>query len=227
MPAAPVPAGWPALAAFVVGFAAMVPFMDTTVYEGPVAAALKGGDLAYPVGFAVTGLLYWALQRRSQPLTRSRTPEESAPVKRRVSVSDAASPTGTAKHRPRFATLGAWRLRPGPLALGQNQRCLVSARTCWTPRTSRRRRGTPAAPERRRAGSAVSARNREVCPRGRQRGDRRDRPDGAARPGVLPSGRTGPARRRGPRSAAPPATALLRGPTRRPAPVRTGQRSTP
>ena len=76
--AAPAAAGWPALAAFVVGFAAMVPFMDTTVYEGPVAAALKGGDLAYPVGFAVTGLLYWALQRRSQPLTRSRTPEESA-----------------------------------------------------------------------------------------------------------------------------------------------------
>jgi NCS1 family nucleobase:cation symporter-1 len=78
MPLRRLPAGWPALAAFVVGFTAMVPFMDTTVYEGPVAVALKGGDLAYPVGFAVTGLLYWALQRRPQPLTRSRTPEESA-----------------------------------------------------------------------------------------------------------------------------------------------------
>jgi NCS1 family nucleobase:cation symporter-1 len=78
MPLRRLPAGWPALAAFVVGFAAMVPFMDTTVYEGPVAVALKGGDLAYPVGFAVTGLLYWALQRRSQPVSRSRTPEESA-----------------------------------------------------------------------------------------------------------------------------------------------------
>jgi hypothetical protein len=38
----------------------------------------------------------------------------------------------------------------------------ASARTCWIPRTSRRRRGTPAAPEQRRAGSAVSAPNREV-----------------------------------------------------------------
>ena len=63
----------------------------------------------------------------------------------------------------------------------------ASARTCWTPRTSRRRRGTPAAPERRRAGSAASAPNREVWQRGRQRGDRRDRQDGGARPGLLPS----------------------------------------
>lgn len=66
MPLRRLPVGWPALAAFVVGFAAMIPFMDTTVYEGPVATALKGGDLAYPVGFAVTGLLYWALLRATR-----------------------------------------------------------------------------------------------------------------------------------------------------------------
>jgi NCS1 family nucleobase:cation symporter-1 len=60
-----LPSGWPALAAFVLGFAAMIPFMASTLYTGPAATALWGGDLAYPVGFAVTGALYWTLTRRS------------------------------------------------------------------------------------------------------------------------------------------------------------------
>ncbi|MHB1593290.1 MAG: purine-cytosine permease family protein [Streptosporangiaceae bacterium] len=55
--------GWPALTAFVVAFAAMVPFMNTTVIEGPVAAALHGADLAFYVGFAVAALLYYPLRR--------------------------------------------------------------------------------------------------------------------------------------------------------------------
>ncbi len=56
-------AGWSALAAFVLAFAAMVPFMNTSVIEGPVAAALHGADLAFYVGFIVAGLLYYWLQR--------------------------------------------------------------------------------------------------------------------------------------------------------------------
>ena len=43
MPLHKLPPGWPALVAFVAGFGVMIPFMDTTVYEGPVATALKGG----------------------------------------------------------------------------------------------------------------------------------------------------------------------------------------
>jgi nucleobase:cation symporter-1, NCS1 family len=54
---------WPALVALVVGFAAMVPFMDTGLLVGPVASALQGADISFYVGFAVAGLVYPALLR--------------------------------------------------------------------------------------------------------------------------------------------------------------------
>jgi NCS1 family nucleobase:cation symporter-1 len=56
-------AGRPALVAFVLAFAAMVPFMNTSVIEGPAAAALHGADVAFYVGFIVAGLLYYWLRR--------------------------------------------------------------------------------------------------------------------------------------------------------------------
>ncbi|UKD54738.1 cytosine permease [Amycolatopsis sp. FU40] len=55
---------WAALVAFVVGFAAAVPFMNTTVYTGPVAAALHGADLAYYAGFVVSLVAYTVLRGR-------------------------------------------------------------------------------------------------------------------------------------------------------------------
>jgi nucleobase:cation symporter-1, NCS1 family len=56
-------AGWPALSAFVLAFVAMVPFMNTSVIEGPAARALHGADIAFYVGFVVAGLLYYWLRR--------------------------------------------------------------------------------------------------------------------------------------------------------------------
>jgi NCS1 family nucleobase:cation symporter-1 len=57
--------------AFVLGLGAMVPFMNTSIVVGPVAKALQGADLAFYVGFIVTGVLYYALRtaaaRRSRP----------------------------------------------------------------------------------------------------------------------------------------------------------------
>jgi NCS1 family nucleobase:cation symporter-1 len=55
--------GWPALVAFVVGFAAMVPFMNTSIIVGPVAKALDGADLSFYVGFVVAGILYYVLRK--------------------------------------------------------------------------------------------------------------------------------------------------------------------
>jgi NCS1 family nucleobase:cation symporter-1 len=55
--------GWPAIAAFVLGYGAMVPFMNTSIVVGPVAKALHGADLAFYVGFIVTGALYLALRQ--------------------------------------------------------------------------------------------------------------------------------------------------------------------
>ena len=66
--------GWPALAAFVLAFAAMVPFMNTSVIEGPAAAAMHGADIAFYVGFIVAGLLYYTLQRTSRIRRRGARP---------------------------------------------------------------------------------------------------------------------------------------------------------
>jgi nucleobase:cation symporter-1, NCS1 family len=56
--------GWSGLVALIGGFLAAVPFMDTTLFVGPVSAKLlHGGDVAYFVGFAVAGLLYAGLSR--------------------------------------------------------------------------------------------------------------------------------------------------------------------
>ncbi|MET7861066.1 cytosine permease [Streptomyces sp. NPDC005318] len=59
--------GWPPLLAFVAAFAAAVPFMDTTLYVGPVAAALHGADLSYYVAFLVALAVYAPLRLRHRP----------------------------------------------------------------------------------------------------------------------------------------------------------------
>jgi NCS1 family nucleobase:cation symporter-1 len=51
--------GWSGLVALVAGFGAAVPFMNTTLFVGPVPAhLLHGGDIAYFVGFAVGGVVF-------------------------------------------------------------------------------------------------------------------------------------------------------------------------
>ena len=47
-----------ALVVFVVAYAAAVPFMHTSLIEGPVARAWHGADTAYFVGFVVAAVLY-------------------------------------------------------------------------------------------------------------------------------------------------------------------------
>jgi NCS1 family nucleobase:cation symporter-1 len=54
--------GWPAVVAFVLGCAAVVPFMNTSVFTGPVATAAHGADLAYYVGFVVSAAGYALLR---------------------------------------------------------------------------------------------------------------------------------------------------------------------
>ncbi|MGO8871599.1 MAG: purine-cytosine permease family protein [Acidimicrobiales bacterium] len=55
--------GWPALLSLVVGFGAMVPFMDTGLLVGPVSKALDGADISFIVGFVVAGLVYYPLRK--------------------------------------------------------------------------------------------------------------------------------------------------------------------
>lgn len=64
--------GWSALTALAVGFAAMVPFMDTGLVVGPAAKALDGADISFYVGFVMGALVYWPLRkiesRRATPV---------------------------------------------------------------------------------------------------------------------------------------------------------------
>ena len=50
----------------VLGFGAMVPFMNTGLVVGPVAKALDGADFSFYVGFVVAGAVYLTL-RHAQP----------------------------------------------------------------------------------------------------------------------------------------------------------------
>ncbi|WP_406215935.1 purine-cytosine permease family protein [Streptomyces decoyicus] len=74
---------WPACAAFVVAFAAAMPFMDTTLFVGPVAAALHGADFAYYVAFIVSVAVYAPLRRfagaRAARAARTSEPAVTAP----------------------------------------------------------------------------------------------------------------------------------------------------
>ncbi|WP_430447187.1 MAG: purine-cytosine permease family protein [Pseudomonas piscis] len=51
------------LTAYFLGLLAMVPFMSLSFYQGPLSLALGGADIAFVIGLAVAGLVYWALTR--------------------------------------------------------------------------------------------------------------------------------------------------------------------
>lgn len=52
------------LVAYFLGLLAMVPFMSLSFYQGPVARALEGADIAFVIGLIVAGVAYWAMTRR-------------------------------------------------------------------------------------------------------------------------------------------------------------------
>ncbi|WP_051343158.1 purine-cytosine permease family protein [Pseudonocardia spinosispora] len=53
------------ISAYLVGFAAQVPFMSNDVYTGPIARALHGGDVSWVIGVMVSGALYLVAMRRT------------------------------------------------------------------------------------------------------------------------------------------------------------------
>jgi len=55
---------WRGLCAYGIGFAAMLPFVHTQLYEGPVARLLEGTDLSMLVGLVVaSGIYLWSHRR--------------------------------------------------------------------------------------------------------------------------------------------------------------------
>ncbi len=56
--------GWRGIAAYLIGFAAMVPFFDVgTLFEGPAAKALGNADISFFVGLPVAAVLYYLFTR--------------------------------------------------------------------------------------------------------------------------------------------------------------------
>ena len=68
--------GWRGLVAYWTGFAAMIPFMSTSLYHGVVANSLGGGDISPFIGFPVAAILYWILCRDLDVETEHRIAEE-------------------------------------------------------------------------------------------------------------------------------------------------------
>ncbi|MFJ6657361.1 purine-cytosine permease family protein [Streptomyces sp. NPDC091377] len=54
---------WRGVTAYVLGFAAMIPFFSTSFYVGPAAEALGGADFSFAVGLIVAGVLYLLFSR--------------------------------------------------------------------------------------------------------------------------------------------------------------------
>src|SRR5208282_3814382 len=62
--------GWRTLVAFLIGFAVMIPFMDTSLIVGYFSHKLQGADLAFYVGFIVTAVIYFFLRRNESKLRK-------------------------------------------------------------------------------------------------------------------------------------------------------------
>jgi len=60
------PIEWTGLLAFLIGLAVSIPFMYSTLFQGPIAWLLHGADIAYYVGMLVAGVLYYGLRRAAK-----------------------------------------------------------------------------------------------------------------------------------------------------------------
>lgn len=73
--AAPPVFRWPGIGAFLVGLAVSIPFMNSTLYAGPLARRLGGADIAYYIGMGVAAAVYYTFSRAAA--TRAESPSVS------------------------------------------------------------------------------------------------------------------------------------------------------
>lgn len=70
--------GWRGVTAYFIGLIAMIPFMYSAFYVGPIAEALGGADLSFLVGLIVSGGVYLLFARSLDLPAEKRAAEESA-----------------------------------------------------------------------------------------------------------------------------------------------------
>jgi nucleobase:cation symporter-1, NCS1 family len=68
--------GWRGIVAYLVGFAAMLPFLSTSKYTGFVADSLNGADISLFVGLPVAGILYYVLAQSIDVAAERRVADE-------------------------------------------------------------------------------------------------------------------------------------------------------
>jgi NCS1 family nucleobase:cation symporter-1 len=69
---------WVALVVYVAGFLLEIPFMNTSLYEGPIAKSLNGADIAWLVGLAVISPVYYFAAKAFAPAGPVAAPEPAA-----------------------------------------------------------------------------------------------------------------------------------------------------
>ncbi|MGH7611745.1 MAG: purine-cytosine permease family protein [Candidatus Dormibacteria bacterium] len=72
---------WSALLAYLIGIACEIPFMSTSIFEGPVAKAWNGADISWIVGLVVAGVIYFTCARLGLvPVSPSAPPTDTPEV---------------------------------------------------------------------------------------------------------------------------------------------------
>lgn len=86
---------WRGIAAYFLGFAAMVPFAVLPYFTGPVGALLGGIDISWLAGLVVSALVYYVFTR-----SQDRTGEEQAIRESNARLEAVEESADTADHRP-------------------------------------------------------------------------------------------------------------------------------
>jgi hypothetical protein len=91
--------------AYLVAFVAMIPFFSTTIYEGPVAKSLGGGDISPFVGFPIAAILYYVFSRSIDVAAEDRVAEAQRDLLEREALAQQA--LGTTEEEGPLEEVGA------------------------------------------------------------------------------------------------------------------------
>ncbi len=78
--------GWRGIISYLVGFAAMLPFLSTSKYTGFVATDLNGADISLFIGLPVAGILYYVLAQSIDVAGETRVAEAEATELEKVAM---------------------------------------------------------------------------------------------------------------------------------------------
>ncbi len=88
---------WRGLFAYTLGFAVMIPFFSTTIYEGPVAHSLDGGDISPFIGFPVAAIVYYLISRNIDVAHEAQVAQEQSALLEAEAHAQVAVGTGASE----------------------------------------------------------------------------------------------------------------------------------